>query len=57
VPTVRIVSARVLIVPEHCPTLHSEPVVEQMSLVSVPRELSLPYQQRLRRSPPSRNNS
>lgn len=48
----RIVLARVAVETDHRPTLHSEPLIERTFRVPVPRDLSLPYQRRLHRSPP-----
>ncbi len=48
----RIVLARLPVSPNHQPTLHSEPLVEDTFFVPVPRELNLPYTIRLHRSPP-----
>jgi len=48
----RTVLARMMVSPDHGPTLHSEPVVEETFFVPVPRQLNLPYQRRLHRSPP-----
>ncbi len=46
------VLARIAVSSDHRPTLRSEPLVEQTFFVAAPRELSLPYQRRLHRSPP-----
>lgn len=48
----RIVLAHVVVLRDHRPTLHSEPLVAQTFFVPVPLELSLPYQRRMHRSPP-----
>ncbi|MGB8885115.1 MAG: hypothetical protein WCC87_00225 [Candidatus Korobacteraceae bacterium] len=44
--------AHVVVLRDHRPTLHSEPLVAQTFFVPVPLELSLPYQRRMHRSPP-----
>ena len=48
----RTVLARVMVSPDHRPTLHSEPLVEETFFVPGPRPLNLPYLRRLHRSPP-----
>ena len=49
----RIVLARLPVVLDHQPTLHSEPLVEETFFVPTPRDLNLPYTIRLHRSPPA----